>query len=382
MKVGVFTDARSEYSHLFYTMKEITKREKLELITIVTGMHLLEKFGYSKQIIEKDGFTIDYEISVPEFRETTSYMTEISGKIITELGQIFEENKIEIILILCDRFESLAAATAAFLSNIPIAHIAGGDLSGNIDDSIRHAITKLSHIHFCLTEKSAERVKKLGEEDWRINVVGSPSLDYVFDKSILLKEDEIRKKFNISTNNPYILTLLHPETGFKKLENLNEQIHTIISVLKKLQIDTVLIYPNYELGGDIIIKKIEDAKKHNWIKVYKNLPTEEYLSLLKYSSLIMGNSSSGIIESSALGIPSINLGTRQNNRERDVNVIDLPFEKNLIINTIRKLLDDENYYSEKSKTEGIYGKGNTAIKICDILENVKIDIELLNKKSF
>jgi len=382
MKVGVFTDARSEYSHLFYTMKEITKREKLELITIVTGMHLLEKFGYSKQIIENDGFTIDYEISVPEFRETTSYMTEISGKIITELGKIFEENKIEILLILGDRFETLAAATAAFLSNIPIAHIAGGDLSGNIDDSIRHAITKLSHIHFCLTKASAERVKKLGEEDWRINIVGSPSLDYVFDKNILLKEDEIRKKFNIQTNNPYFLILLHPETGFKKLENLNDQIHTIMSVLKELQIDTIFIYPNYEMGGDLIIKEIEDAKKHNWIKVYKNLPTEEYLSLLKYSFLIMGNSSSGIIESSALGIPSINLGTRQKNRERDVNVIDLPFEKELIINTIRRLLDDENYYSEKSKTKGIYGKGNTAIKICDILEKVKIDMELLNKKSF
>ncbi|MCG3223990.1 MAG: UDP-N-acetylglucosamine 2-epimerase (hydrolyzing) [Candidatus Heimdallarchaeota archaeon] len=382
MKVGVFTDARSEYSHLFYTMKEITKREKLELITIVTGMHLLEKFGYSKQIIEKDGFTIDYEISVPEFRETTSYMTEISGKIITELGKIFEEKNVELLLILGDRFESLAAATAAFLSNIPIAHIAGGDLSGNIDDSIRHAITKLSHIHFCLTETSAERVKKLGEEDWRINVVGSPSLDYVFDESILLKEHEIRKKFNIPTDDPYILILMHPETGYKKLENLNDQVHAIMSVLKELQIETIFIYPNYEMGGDRIINEIEHAKRHNWIKVYKNLPTEEYLSLLKYSFLIMGNSSSGIIESSALGIPSLNLGTRQNKRERDVNVIDLPFEKQLIIDAIKKLQEDEEYYSEKSNTQGIYGKGKTATKICDILENVKIDIELLNKKNF
>ena len=212
MKVGVFTDSRSEYSHLYHLMKEIQKHKELELKTIVTGMHLLEKYGYSKKIIEQDGFQIDYEIEMLEYDYNTSFMTEVSGRIISALGKIFQEGEINLLVVLGDRFETLAAVTAAFLSNIPVAHIAGGDLSGNIDDSIRHAITKLSHIHFCLTEKSAERVRMLGEEEWRIHTIGSPSLDYIFSKDGLLSEKDIREKYGLE-DKFYLLVVQHPETG-------------------------------------------------------------------------------------------------------------------------------------------------------------------------
>lgn len=380
MKVGIFTAARSEYSHLYPIMKEIKKNNNLSLKIIVSGMHLLDAFGRTVEQIENDGFTIDYKIPVPEYEDNNEYMSQIAGLITSQLGKILRKEKIDVLLLLGDRFETLAAAFAAFLFNIPICHIAGGDLSGNIDDSLRHAITKLSQIHFCLTERSKKRVLQLGEESWRVHVVGSPTIDYINIQGGLLSKEEVYKSFSLALNCSYIVLIQHSETGFNSEGAQTDQILSSLDAIKELDKETIIIYPNYDTGGSKIIKELEKLEKLSKIRIYKNLPTKTYLSLLKYCSVLIGNSSSGIIETSAFSIPAINLGSRQKNRERDRNVIDIPYDKNMIVDIVNRILTDEKYRAELSKTSKIYGDGQTAKKICKVLQTLEIDKRLLTKQ--
>jgi len=380
MIIGVFTDTRAEYSLLKPIMREIIKSKNLELKTIVTGMHLLTEFGETINLIKDDGFDIDYIIDVPKYTDTKRFMTKLSGLITSELGCILDSNEIDLLLVLGDRFEVLAASFAATLSYIPVAHISGGDISGNIDDSIRHAITKLSHLHFCSTKKSAQRVKKLGEEKWRIHVVGSPSVDNIQEIANTISEKFIKTKYKIPPGEPYIVVTLHPETGLGKEQLVIKQLQSVIQAITSLDMTTVFIYPNYEPGSKHIIEELNKLSLKPKIKIYKNIPVDEYLALCKFCSVMIGNSSSGIVESAILRVPSITLGSRQQYRERDSNVINCSFDADCIVKYVKKIIQDKKFYKKLTNVKGVYGCGSPARKIVEILENTTIDMKLVNKR--
>ncbi len=376
MQICVFTCSRSEYSLLFPIMKEIEKNESLSLQLAVTGTHLLPDFGMSKNIIKENGFNIDLEIQIPQYEDTLEFQTEVASSVLKELGENLKKLKADMLLVLGDRYEVLPAVYAAFLLNLPIAHIHGGDLSGNIDNSIRFAISRLSHVHFCATELSAKRLKKIGEEEWRIHVVGSPSIDNV--KNVPKEENKIRKKFGIPLDKEFLLVVLHPETGGENKFQEN-CVKITLDAIKELKQETVFIYPNYDYGSSQITNEIKKLETVEWFHILKNVPHTDYINLLRSCFLLVGNSSSGIIEASAIKKPVINLGNRQDGRERAGNVIDLPFDKNIIVNTIKKLREDKNSYFKYTNTKNIYGEGNSAQKIVKVLENIKINQKLLKK---
>ncbi|UCC91687.1 MAG: UDP-N-acetylglucosamine 2-epimerase (hydrolyzing) [Candidatus Aenigmatarchaeota archaeon] len=376
-KVCVVTGTRAEYGLLKPVMEEIKKSENLRLYLIVTGMHLSKEFGYTKNEIIKDGFKIDSEFRMNPPKDTPASMSISIGKGIVKFSESFSLIKPDIVLVLGDRIEPLAATIASSYMNIPIAHIHGGDVSEGLDESARHAITKFAHMHFPATKKSAERISKMGEEKWRIFVVGAPCLDTILEIKFP-KRKYIENKFDIDPDKPLILVLQHSVTT--EPEKAGEQIIETLEAIKKLGEQTIIIYPNSDAGGREIIKQIKKYEKLSFLSVYKSIDHKDYLSLLKYASVLVGNSSCGIVESPAFKIPVVNIGTRQDGRERSTNVIDVGHDRNVISTKIKKTIYDKKFIKGVKKCKTPYGHGNASKRIVKILSDMKIDKNLLQKK--
>ncbi|MCK4901808.1 MAG: UDP-N-acetylglucosamine 2-epimerase (hydrolyzing) [Thermoplasmatales archaeon] len=372
-KICVVTGTRAEYGLLKQIMNEIKKKPDLQLQLIVTGMHLMPEYGHTKNDVKKDGFKIDAEVDMTVEGDNLSDMAESVGKGITGMNREFKRLKPDVLLILGDRTEPFAAAITASIMNIPIAHIGGGQVSGCIDNHIRNTISKLAHIHFVRNPLHAEKLKEIGEEKWRIHTTGTLCLDAIMNMKTL-KPEEISKKYLLDFNQPILLAVFHPDT----LDIEKSIIHTknLCDALVELDMQTVFIYPNADAGGRRILKIIKECTKHPKIKLYKNLPQDEYYSIMKKSSLMIGNSSSGIIEAPALGLPAINIGNRQKGRDRLENVIDIDGETDQMIKSTKKLLKS----ASKKKYDGVYGDGKTAEKIVEILSKVEISDKLMDKK--
>ena len=376
-KVCVVTGTRAEYGLLKPVMEAIKKTKNLKLILIVAGMHLSKEFGYTKKEIIKDGFKIDSEVRMNPQKDTPFSMSISVGKGIVKFSESFKSVKPDIVLVLGDRIEVLAATIASSYMNIPVAHIHGGDVSKGLYDSTRHAITKFSHVHFPATKKSAERILKMGEDKWRVFVVGAPCLDTIL-KIKLLKRKEAENKFNLDLSKTIILMLQHSVTT--EPEKAGKQAIETLEAIKKFGEQAIIIYPNSDAGGRKMIKQIKKYEKLPFLKVYKNVSYEDYLTLLKYASILVGNSSSGIIESPAFKISVVNIGTRQDGRERSTNVIDVGHERNEIIAAIKKAIHDKKFIERVKKCKNPYGRGNASKKIVKILNGIKIDKKLLQKK--
>ena len=376
-KVCVVTGTRAEYGLLKPVMREIKKSKKLKLCLISTGMHLSKEFGYTKKEIIKDGFKIDSEIRMNPPKDNVLSMSISVGKGIVKFSESLNSIKPDVVLVLGDRIEMLAATIASSYMNITVAHIHGGDVSAGIDESARHAITKFSHIHFPATKKSAKRILKMGEEKRRVFVVGAPSLDTIL-KIKLLKRKEAENKFNLDLTKPMILMLQHPVTT--EYEKAGGQAIETLEAIKKLGEQTIIIYPNSDAGGRKMIKQIKKYEKLPFVKVYKSISYEDYLSLLKHASVLVGNSSSGIIESPAFKIPVVDIGKRQSGRERSTNVIGVGHERNEIIAAIKKAIHDKKFMERVKKCKNPYGQGKASKKIVKILSGIKIDKKLLQKR--
>lgn len=378
-EIAVVTGTRAEYGILKPVLEAIKAEQELKLLLVVTGMHLSHEFGYTVEEIEKDGFIISAKVETLSNSDTPEAMAKSVGSGIIGLAQTWEQTRPDVVLVLGDRAEPLAAAIAGAYMNIPVAHIHGGDacIGGNIDDSNRYAITKFAHIHFPATKKSAERIIKMGEDEWRVHMVGSPALDAILNEP-LLSSEVLAERFGLNLSQPLILLIQHPVTT--QVDEAPKQMRETLEAIVEIGHPTILIYPNSDAGGRRMIEVIREYERHPFIKTFKNLPRREYLSLMKVASIMVGNSSSGIIDAPSFGLPAVNLGMRQEGREQGNNVIDVGHNKQEIVKAIEKALTDKEFLNEVKKCENPYGDGKASQRITEILSKVEITPELIQKK--
>lgn len=376
-KIAVITGTRADYGIFYHVLKEIEKHEDLDLKLIACGMHLCPEFGMTINEIEKDGFEVADKFETILASDTGAAMAKSIGLSIMSMAQSFERIKPDLVLILGDRGEMLGAATAAIHMNIPIAHIHGGEVTGTVDESVRHAITKLSHIHFPANEDSKQRILKLGEKEENIFVVGAPGLDYI-KKTQYLSREEMLERFKLEDGQIFLLTQ-HPVTTERDM--VEWQMRETLDAVVELGHQTIVSYPNSDNGGREIIKVIEEYRaKYPFLKVFKNLSQVEYLSFLSLAEVMIGNSSSGIIEAPSFKLPVVNIGTRQDGRLRACNIIDIPYGKEAVKVGIKKAIDDENFRNQLENCTNPYGDGNASGKIAQILSEIKLDRELIQKR--
>ena len=374
-KITITTGTRADYGILRPILKEILKSKKLQLYLIVTGTHLSRKYGMTINEIKNDGFKIYRTIDMIPQGDTVYHMSITLGKGIIGFSKLFNKIKPDINLILGDRDEMLASSLAACHMNIPNAHIHGGDKSGGIDEYNRHAITKISNIHFVATVKSKQRVIKLGEDPKYVFLTGSPSIDEIAHNDIT-DATELKIKYDLALDKNEILLIQHPVTT--EFEKSQKQITNTLNAIVKTQKTTIAILPNSDAGNMKIIKQLKlYAKKYSFIKLFPNLPRSDYLGLLKNCGALVGNSSSGIVEASYFHIPVVNIGMRQKNRDRGKNIIDVEdgsTEK--IYYAILHALSTRQISSKKN----IYGDGTASKKIVQYLEILKLDKKLIQKQ--
>jgi GDP/UDP-N,N'-diacetylbacillosamine 2-epimerase (hydrolysing) len=376
-KIAVVTGTRAEYGYLKPLMKAIEKDRTLELIPFITGMHLLPEFGDTKKIVTRD-FPTSIEIPMTLKGDSHKDMALYLAEGIKNFTEYFAAHPPDILIVLGDRSESLAAALAAVYLNIPVGHINGGDVTGTtIDESIRHTLTKLSHIHFVHTAENAKRVQNMGEDKKRIFITGALTLDTI-NHAPLQTKTEIFKKYGLDPKKTTFLVVQHPITTLK--DNGYSQLKELFSALQSLKHQTIFIYPNCDAGGKQFIDLIENNLKNEYIHGFKNIEHEDYLSLLKASDLMLGNSSSGIIEAPSFKIPVINIGTRQQGRNRSANIIDVEPKKISILRAVTYALHNKGFAKKAKQTKNKFGDGHAAQKIVTILKHIKIDEQLIQKQ--
>ena len=364
-KILVTTGTRAEYGILRPLLKEIQKSKKLKLILIVTGSHLSKKHGYTINEIKKDGFKIDSIIRLSHFRDKNVDVSTTIGDYVINFSKIFQKFKPDINFIIGDRDEMLASAIAASHMNIINAHLAGGDKSGGIDEYNRHAITKLSNIHFANTVNSKKRIIRMGEDPKYVFLTGSPVIDDIFSKKITEKS-VLEKKLGVKIMGNEIILIQHPVTTQPKQTEM--QITNTLNAIASLKIPTFAIGPNLDSGYKKIFKKLQIfSKKYKFLEVHGSFSRPDFLGLLKNCGVLVGNSSSGIIEASCFSIPVINIGIRQKGREGDKKVIEVNnFQHGLIRKAILKAQKMKN--DHKLRIKSIYGDGKSSKRITKLLE--------------
>lgn len=371
-KILVTTGTRADYGLLRPILRRISLNKKLELYLVVTGTHLSKQHGYTINEIKKDGFKIYTTFNMLPKNDFNYNVAEMVGNGTIQFSKIFQKIKPDINLILGDRDEMLASAITAYHMNIPNAHIHGGDVSGGIDEYTRHAITKISNIHFAATKKSMQRILKMGENTKYVFNTGSPAIDEILEQKITSKK-ELQIKYDLELNGNEIILIQHPITTQSELSEM--QIKNTLNVLTKLNKIIIVIAPNSDLGHKKIFQQIKlFAKKNPIIRLYPNFPRSDYLGLLKHVGILVGNSSSGIIEASYFNTKVVDIGIRQKGREKGPNIINTNNDIKSIKNSI------EHALKFKTKKSNIYGNGNASEKIVRILEKIKLDKSLIQKQ--
>ena len=356
-KVCVVTGSRAEYGLLYPILKEIKKYRELSLQLVATTMHLSNEFGLTYRYIEKDGFKIDEKIDSLSQLDSNTSMAKSSGTTTTLLADCFERLNPDIVLLLGDRFETHAAATTALLMNIPIAHIHGGEVTqGAVDEQLRHAITKMSYLHFCSTEVYRQRIIQMGEDSSRVINVGAPGIDNIVNADLLDKAN-LSKKLDWRLPKKYAIFTYHPTT--LEDSDLKRDLDSIFDTFLKSDIGVLFTYANADFGGKTINNSIEDFCKldTNKYKVVKSLGQLRYLSAMKHANLLIGNTSSGIIEAASFYKPVVNIGNRQLGRLRGINIIDCTIQE--LYQSITLALSND-FIIKCQNQQNIYGVGNAS----------------------
>jgi UDP-hydrolysing UDP-N-acetyl-D-glucosamine 2-epimerase len=367
--ICIVTGTRAEYGLFLPIMKKIQSSSRLELKIIASTMHFSEEFGNTYKQIEEDGFFIDEKIENLLSSDTRSSVAKSTGLATILLSDAFSRIEPDMVLVLGDRFETHAAATTAMLMNIPIAHIHGGEITeGAIDEKIRHSITKMSSLHFVSTEGYRNRAIQMGESPDTVFTVGAPGIDNIVNLALLSKS-ELENELDWKINKPTALFTYHPET--LSSVKVREQIKQILLTLKNSEINVLFTYSNSDYGGRVINKEIDDfaAKNKNKYLVVKSLGQLKYLSAMKHLDLLIGNTSSGIIEAASFNKPVVNIGDRQLGRMQSKNIINCKIKK--LRNHIEKAMSKE-FYKKCNDIENIYGGGDAAQKIVEILKVQKL----------
>ena len=378
-KILAVTGIRSEYEALSYVFKEIEHHPKLKLELIVTGAHLSDAYGLTREDISRDGFKVADEVL--NLINSDSLGSRVKGLAIQLSGmvQTVERVKPDILLVLGDREEVITTSLVGAYTNIPVAHISGGDrVVGNVDDHIRHSATRLAHIHLTTNEESAERIRKFGEQHFRIFNTGSPGLDK-FVKSPEMSYSQLSKKLKIQlkSREPFIILIQHSLSS--EVQKAYRQMKTTLEALKQLGIKTLISYPNSDPGGQAIIRVIEEFKQFPFLETFKNIPRVEFVNLMRKAKCLVGNSSCGIFEAPFLKLPVVNVGNRQKHRLHAENVQFATHSRQAISAAIKKALFDKKYLKQVAECSNPYGDGRASEKIAHILATIPIDQKLLIK---
>lgn len=376
-KVCVVITNRAHYARGKLVLKAINEHPKLELQLIVAGSALIDKYGKIINKIEEDGFKINKKITMLLEGGTPTAMAKTTGLGLLEFSTAFENLKPDIVLIRGDRYEILAPAIAAAYLNIPLAHIEGGDVTGTIDESVRHAVTKLAHIHFATNELSKERILKMGEIPKNVYNVGSPDAEFLNVQDLTFNPNKIWESETIGVGSKpdlsgkYLIVMQHPVTTEHKKSK--EQTEETIKAIHDLKIPTIWIWPNVDAGTDELSKAVRVYReniKQNHIQFVRFLDPNLFAKVLKNATCIVGNSSAGIKESSFLGTPAVNIGTRQQGRLKDRNVINVSHESEEIKEAILKQVKNGTY----PKSE-LYFKPDTSKQIASILSKSETKVQ-------
>ncbi len=379
-KIVAVTGARSEYDVLFPILEKLNSDADFEVQIIVTGAHLSENYGKTVTNIENDGFIISDRIyNLVNSDEKIGRIISL-GNQIPSFAQAFERIKPDILLVVGDREEAISVSMTGAYMDIPVAHIGGGDIAkdGNIDNSVRYATSKFSHIHFTILEQHKKTLLKLGEDDWRIFNIGNPVLDR-FMATPVLSRKQISENINFDiTNDKYIVLIQHPI--ITDVENEGKNIRQTLDAIIESGYKCLINYPNSDAGNFAIIEAYQEyVKTHKQLFVFKNLDRLNYINILRNASCLLGNSSSGIIEAPSLGLPVVNIGTRQRGRTHADNVIFVDNDKMQIKEAITKSLTDTDYINSVRAIKNPYGDGNSSAKIVEVLRTIELNDKLIHK---
>jgi UDP-hydrolysing UDP-N-acetyl-D-glucosamine 2-epimerase len=376
-KVCVVVTARPSYSRIKTALSAIEAHPDLELQLVVAASALLDRYGTAVRTIEADGFDIAARVYMVLEGENLAAMAKTTGLGLLELATVFDNLKPDVVVTVADRYETLSTAVAASYMNIPVAHVQGGEVTGSIDEKVRHAVTKLADLHFVSTDKAAERVIRMGEEPAKVFVTGCPSIDLAVEvrERPAMDFDPFEKYggvgASIDLSGGYLVVLQHPVTT--EYEEAIEQALETLHAVTEVSLPTLWFWPNVDAGSDGTSNAIRSFRElHNPpnIRFFKNMEPTNFLRLLVGSRCLVGNSSVGIRECSYLGVPTVNLGSRQAGRERGRNVIDVEHRREAIVAAIRRHLDNGRYESDP-----IYGHGRAGERIADLLARQPLGIE-------
>ena len=373
-KIFVVVERRADYSRYRPILQRLKADSFFDIYLVVTGICLLDIHGKDVNYIQEDGFEINAQIKMfnTDRPDTGGEMVRSMARVMSSLVDELEKAQPDLVLSGFDIGANLAVTIAAAHMNIPVAHIQGGEVTGSIDESIRHAMSKFAHLHFPATELSKQRLVRMGENPDKIYVVGCPSIDIIHNTP-MIDIEILEEYFKLDFNQSILLMIQHPVTT--EVDDSFQQIKDTVDAIKEVGVQSVALLPNNDAGHS----KIIDYIKKSGIKWYPSLPTEIFINLYRNVNALIGNSSSGIHETPSIKIPAINIGNRQQGRERANNVIDVPHIKDDIVSAIYKTLNDTEFLKKIKFIQNPYGDGNSAEKIVDILRSLSLN-NLIQKK--
>jgi UDP-hydrolysing UDP-N-acetyl-D-glucosamine 2-epimerase len=374
--IAVVTTSRADYSHLYWPLKELADHPGVDVKLVVLASHLSPEFGNTVREIEKDGFPIAARLECLLSSDSDVGMAKSIGVAVLSLADCLGAIRPDVLLLIADRYEMLAPAAVALALRIPIAHIEGGEISrGAIDDAVRNALTKMSHIHFTSIDAAKERVISMGEEPWRVHRAGAPSLDHL-RRSRLLEKAELEKKLGINLEPPTAIVAYHPVTF---LADTNAETEELFAALAQLSHQLIFCHPNADAGSRTLSGRIQSLLAQRGSgHFFTNLSPIEYWSLLQHVDLMVGNSSSGIMESASFTLPTVNVGMRQQGRERARNVLDAEPLATSVLQQLRKA-EMRSFRESLSRMTNPYGDGHAAERIVRVLTTVPPRDRLLLK---
>lgn len=376
-KICVVVNSRANYARIKSFLRAAKDHPELELQLIVGASALLYRFGSAINVIREDGFIPNSIVHSIVEGETPTTMAKSTGLAIVELATHFENLKPDVVLTVADRFETIATAIAASYMNIPVAHTQGGEVTGSIDENVRHAVTKLSHIHFPATERARDYLIRMGEAPGSVHLTGCPSLDLLVDIDLSLPRDMFERYKGVGAPldpaKPYIVVLQHPVTTEygQGLAQINETLRAVARIGKR-GMQVVWLWPNVDAGSDDISKGLRMFREEHapdYMHFYRNFRAEDYARLLNNTACIVGNSSSGLREGSFLGIPCVNIGSRQDGRERGDNVMDVGYDATAIEAAVEQQISRGRY-----QPSALYGNGRAGQRIADILAMAHLSV--------
>jgi UDP-hydrolysing UDP-N-acetyl-D-glucosamine 2-epimerase len=376
-KIAVITTSRADYSHLYWPLKDLSAHPQVDLRIIVLGSHLSPEFGRTAQEIEKDGFKIEARVECLLSSDTDVGMAKTIGVATLSLADLLGHMRPDLLLLIADRYEMLAPASVALALRIPIAHIEGGEISeGAIDDAVRNSLTMMSHIHFTSTHDARQRIISMGEEPWRVHRAGAPSLDHL-RRQILFPREQLESRLEMKLKKPAVLVTYHPVTIAR---DTTVEADALFAALAALPEQILFCYPNADAGSRHLIERTRSfAAARPDSHVFINLDALTYWSLLRQVNVVLGNSSSGIMETPSFAIPTVNVGVRQQGRERGRNILDAAPDSDSILKAVRIAKSEEFRRSLEGMTNP-YGDGVASEKIVEVLTTVPLNQDLRMKR--